>query len=139
MLSKTSVIQIFLYAVSAGKKQAKQVGMMAEIRKKFDSEVMTTHFLKNFGKIHKFWSLGLEFQVSSLGLGIFGEFSVSKVTVYQANRFKQRQTEKFLTCSERQVNHSYACQYGRTDVFHSKRASSAISENSALLLREQTK
>jgi len=34
-------------------------------------------FLKNFGKMHKFWSLGLELQVSSLGLGVFDEVSVS--------------------------------------------------------------
>jgi len=37
-------------------------------------------FLKNFGKIPKFWSLGLEFQVSSLSLslGIFDEVAVFK-------------------------------------------------------------
>ena len=38
-------------------------------------------FLKNFGKMHRFWSLGLglELQVSSLGLGlgVFDEVSVS--------------------------------------------------------------
>jgi len=33
-------------------------------------------FLKKFGQMHKFRSLGLEFQVSSLG--VFDEVSVSK-------------------------------------------------------------
>ena len=39
------------------------------------------HFLKHFGKLQKFWSFCLEFQVSSLGLRIFDEISVSKVMV----------------------------------------------------------
>ena len=50
---------------------------MSEYRKKFKLG-SDDSFLKNFAKIHKFWSLGLEFQVLSLGLGIFYEVSVSK-------------------------------------------------------------
>jgi len=38
---------------------------------------MTT-FWKNFGKMHKFWSLESRHRISSLGLGIFDEVSVSK-------------------------------------------------------------
>ena len=39
------------------------------------SEVLTAFFWKNFGKMHKSWSL--ESRTSSLGLGVFDEVSVS--------------------------------------------------------------
>jgi len=61
----------FLFVVFVGKKQTENVGKIQKFEKK-NSEVMTT-FQKNFGKMHKFWSLGLEIQVSSPGL----EFQVS--------------------------------------------------------------
>jgi len=40
--------------------------------------------------MHKFWSLGLEFQVSSLGLGFFDKVSVS------SRIFNQVSVSKFL-------------------------------------------
>jgi len=46
-LSKISIFQRFLFVVFAGKKQPKHVGKRPEIKKNFNSEVMTT-FLKKF-------------------------------------------------------------------------------------------
>jgi len=70
-LSKTSVIQrvisLLYWLVRNNQHRLEkviQLGSGAEI------------FLKNFSKIYKFWSLGLEFQV--LNLWIFDEVSVLK-------------------------------------------------------------
>jgi len=52
-LSWTSIIQhVFFSAVSASKKQPKQVGKMLEIQKNFNFQVMKT-FFDNFGKCQK--------------------------------------------------------------------------------------
>jgi len=59
---------------------------MPEIRKKLKSKVMTTFFNKISEKCTNFEvsSLGLELQVSSLGLGVFDEVLVS-ISVYSRN------------------------------------------------------
>ena len=58
-----------LFVVFAGKKQPKLVGKMQRNLKKCSLEVMTT-LKNNFGKC-------TNFEVSSLGLGIFDEVSVA--------------------------------------------------------------
>jgi len=70
----------FFSVAFAGKKQPKQVGKMPEIRKQL-TQKWWQYFLKYFGKINKFWSLGLDFQVSSLR--IFDEVSVSISKIYR--------------------------------------------------------
>jgi len=67
---KISIIQIFFFVVFAGKKQPKHIGKMPEIWKKFKSEVMTTFSFFYLAKC-------TNFEVSSLGLGVFDEVSVS--------------------------------------------------------------
>ena len=54
----------FFTIVFPGKRYPKQVRKMPEIRKKTNLEVETTS-LKNFSKMHKFWSLSNEVQVPS--------------------------------------------------------------------------
>jgi len=63
-----------LFVVFAGKKQPKHFGKAPEIKKnqvRSDDKI----YSKNFGKMYKFLSLGLELQVSNLG--VLDEVSVS--------------------------------------------------------------
>jgi len=68
---------------------------------------MMTTFLKYFAKMHKFWSLGLELQVSTLG--VFDEVSVS----VSSRNFKQVSVSKVTvsTTSLLQTQGNQACLY----------------------------
>ena len=76
-----------MFVVFAGKKQPKHVGKMPEI-KKCKSEVMTTFFFLEKCTNFDISSLGLELQVSILGLGVFDEVSVSSRNFNQVSVLK---------------------------------------------------
>ena len=75
--SKIFIIQRFFVCCICRWEKTKSDRKMPEIIK--DSTMKWwRHLLKYFGTMHKFWNLGLEFQVSRLSLGIFDEVAVSK-------------------------------------------------------------
>ena len=75
-LSKTSISFLLLYLYLQVRNNENSSEKCQKLEK-FILQMMMT-FLKNFGKIYKFWSLESRSRISILGLGIFNKVSVSK-------------------------------------------------------------